>query len=397
MFAILIPAYEPDLRLAQLVAQLDSHLPGVPVFVVDDGSGAGYTDIFATVASMGAIVLPHSENRGKGVALRTGFAEIHRRLPGHAVVTADCDGQHTVADILSVASALDGVPGDGRLMVLGCRAFTGSVPARSRFGNTVTRWAYRAATGRDIPDTQTGLRAFSSTALDWALSVPGDRFEYEFQLLLRASEAGVELSTVPIETVYTDGNSSSHFRPLRDSARVCAPLLRFAGSGLLAFAVDTVSLLALHGLTGSLLPSVVGARLISSSVNFAVNRRVVFHRGREVPVRTAALRYAGLAIILLAANYGLLTILTGVGLPLLAAKILTEATLFIASYAMQRSVVFTPEDAAWNGATGLVDRATLSQESDALAAQLNGRTASSQSVRQQRRVAPVQATRGLSQ
>ncbi|MDF1488896.1 bifunctional glycosyltransferase family 2/GtrA family protein [Tessaracoccus caeni] len=343
MFVILIPAYEPDSRLVTLVGELSLRLPHTPIMIVDDGSGPAYAPIFDAAARVGASVLAHTENRGKGAALRTGFAAIASVWPGAAVVTADCDGQHTAADIVAVAAALEDAPEDDRVVVLGCRAFAGEVPARSRLGNTVTRWAYRAATGQDIPDTQTGLRALSPAAMDWAQTLPGDRFEYEFQMLLRAPESGVRLATVPIETIYTDGNSSSHFRPLRDSARIYAPLLRFAGSGLLAFGVDTVALLVLNALTGHLLASVVGARLISASVNFVVNRSVVFGHGREVPARTAALRYGGLAVILLAANYGLLSALTGIGIPLIVAKIATEAALFIASYAMQRSVVFSPE------------------------------------------------------
>lgn len=341
MFAILIPAYEPDTRLPQLIAQLEALLPDTPVVVVDDGSGPTYATIFATVTSMNATVLAHSSNRGKGAALRTGFAYIAQELPGMAVVTADCDGQHTASDIVAVASALEKYD-DERVLVLGCRSFTGKVPLRSRVGNTLTRWIFRAATGRTIVDTQTGLRALSSTCIDWALGLPGDRFEYEFHMLLEVRDAHIELVTVPIRTIYDDANSSSHFRPLRDSARIYTPLLKFAGSGLLSFGIDAAMLLALYAMTDQLLFSVVTARLISASANFAVNRHTVFPRGREVPVRIAALRYGGLAVILLAANYGFLTVLTDIGLSLLVAKILTETALFIASYAMQRSVVFVP-------------------------------------------------------
>ncbi len=340
MFAILIPAYEPDERLVELVADL----PQAPVLVVDDGSGPAYQQIFAAVAARGATVLTHASNRGKGAALRTGFAHTSAQFPGYAVVTADCDGQHAAADVATVAAAVE--EHEGRVLVLGCRAFTGEVPARSRFGNTATRWVFRAVAMRDIPDTQTGLRGLSADTLEWACSLPGDRFEYEFRMLLEAGRAEIDIVSVPSQTIYTDGNASSHFRPLRDSARIYASLPKFAASGLLAFGIDTIALLALYAVTGQLLLSVVGARLISASVNFAVNRRLVFRRGREVSVRTAALRYGGLAVILLAANYGLLDALTGVGISLLAAKIVTEATLFIASYAMQHSLVFMPDSAA---------------------------------------------------
>ncbi|QXT63673.1 bifunctional glycosyltransferase family 2/GtrA family protein [Tessaracoccus palaemonis] len=360
MFAVLIPAYEPDLRLVALVTQLDAALPDVPVVIVDDGSGPDYCDVFAAAAASGAVILTHEHNRGKGAALRTGFADIVTRLPGFGVVTADCDGQHTPTDIARVAARLDTLPPGQRCVVLGCREFTGAVPARSRFGNSVTRALFRSVTRQDVPDTQTGLRAFPAITLPWALGIQGDRFDYEFRMLLLARQSGISLVTMPIETVYTDGNASSHFRPLVDSLRIYAPLARFAGSSLLAFAVDTGVLLLLNWFTGRLLLAVVGARLVSAGVNFAVNRRLVFRRGREVPLRSATLRYLSLAALLLAANYGVLTALTDAGTPLLLAKVATEAALFLASYSIQRTVVFDPLSGSHNSRGQMLAR-TASQ------------------------------------
>jgi len=263
----------------------------------------------------------HSRNRGKGAALRTGFAEIVRRWPSAAVVTADADGQHTPDDIRRVAAAVDPAhDGDGgngvATIVLGARTFTGgAVPARSRVGNVITRGLFRLATGQRLSDTQTGLRGYPAAALPWLQALRGDRFEYEFALLLKAREAGIALSEVPIATVYLDGNASSHFRPLRDSARVYAPLLRFAASALLAFAVDTLALLLFQALTGWLLFSVVAARVVSASLNFAVNRSLVFGARRSVPLRTAAARYVSLAGLLLTASFGMLTALSDLGIP----------------------------------------------------------------------------------
>ena len=118
------------------------------------------------------------------------------------------------------------------------------------------------------------------------------------------------IDTVDIATIYLDDNESSHFRPLADSIRIYARLLRFSLSSLAAFAVDTVALLLLVAVTGSLLLSVVGARTISSSVNFLTNRRLVFEHGRQRPVGRAAALYFGLVAVLLALNYLLLVALS---------------------------------------------------------------------------------------
>lgn len=335
--AVVVPAYQPDARLVALVDALRAAVPGLPVVVVDDGSDRRCGGVFRAVRALGAVVLTVPVNRGKGHALRTGVRWVHDRLPGHGVVCADADGQHTVVDVLRVGARSQAEPD---AVVLGARRFTGDVPLRSRVGNTATRWAFAATTGTRVRDTQTGLRAYGPGLLDNLLAARGDRYEYELRALLDATRAGRRIVEVDVATVYLDDNASSHFRPVADSLRVWAPLLRFAASSLGSAAVDVVALLALHALTGSLLAAVVGARLLSAGVNFSVNRRLVFAGGRDVPLRAAVVRYAALAVVLLAASYGLLALLTGLGLPLLAAKVGTDVALVATSYEVQRRVVF---------------------------------------------------------
>jgi len=331
---VLIPAYEPDLRLVHLVRSLPEAVAVDTVLVVDDGSGPTYDEVFAQAADAGAVVLRHPRNRGKGYALRAGFAWVADHRPDHPVVCADCDGQHSPADIGRVADHI--AP---RTMLLGGRRFTGDVPLRSRLGNAVTRRVFGLATGLSVHDTQTGLRGYPPGLLGWLGSVPGDRFEYEFNLLLEARTAGVEVCEIPIETIYLNRNASSHFRPVQDSVRVLAPLLRFGGSSLASAAVDFAALLALHALTGQLLVSVVAARVLSAGVNFGLNRALVF-RDRGAARRSLP-RYVALAGALLTANYLLLALLTSVaGWALAPAKVVVEASLFVASYLAQRRAVF---------------------------------------------------------
>lgn len=220
---VLIPSYEPDQRLVDVVAELRRQAPGWQIVVVDDGSSTRYAPVFTLTAALGATVLTHPTNRGKGAALKTGFAWVLENASGQTVVCADSDGQHLVTDIVRVASAVR-----EKAMVLGGRRFTGKVPARSRFGNAVTRHVFRALTGVQVYDTQTGLRAYPPELLDWLLTVPGDRFEYEFQALLRARTAGIRIVEVEIATVYEVEARSSHFRAVRDSVRIYAPLLGHA-------------------------------------------------------------------------------------------------------------------------------------------------------------------------
>ena len=209
---ILIPAYQPDDKLVALVARLRAAF--AHVVVVDDGSTEGRA-VFDAIRAQVDAVLVHAVNRGKGAALKTGFAWIRANQSGtKGVVTADADGQHTVADITRVAEAVAEHPGG---LVLGVRRFNGHVPFRSRFGNYWTMGFFWLITGLAVKDTQTGLRGIPRDLLDRVANLPGDRYEYEMRMLVDARLHPQKPRQIPIETVYLDGNKSSHFRPLRDT------------------------------------------------------------------------------------------------------------------------------------------------------------------------------------
>jgi glycosyltransferase involved in cell wall biosynthesis len=220
----LLPVYEPGLGLLTTVTSLRDAAPETGIVVVDDGSGPASAQVLRDAEGLGCTVLRHGTNLGKGAALKTGFRHVAAARPGHAVVCADPDGQHRVADILRVA---DHVAVSGT-MVLGVRRFEGRVPLRSRFGNTVTRVLFRAATGRPVQDTQTGLRGYPADLLGWLCEIPGERFEYEMNVLLHAARAGRPIAETVITTTYIGDNGTSHFGSVADSARVYRPLLRFA-------------------------------------------------------------------------------------------------------------------------------------------------------------------------
>lgn len=331
---VLVPAYKPDERLAVLVARLCGARRDCAVLVVDDGSGPQYAPFFSAARARGAEVVSSPVNRGKGQALRTGLAHAAATWPDADVVCADADGQHTPSDIEAVAARVR----ETGHMTLGVRRFTGPVPLRSRIGNDVTALLFRGATGWRLGDTQTGLRGYPAGQLAWLQEVPGDRYEYELSALLRAHELGMAVEQVEIATVYEPGNTSSHFRPVQDSARIYAPLLRFMGASLASFGIDWLGVMVIFPMTGSLLAAVVGARLVSGTANFFMNRRV-FRAQRGTVARTAV-RYAVLAVSLLAASYLMLKALTAVGIPLGIAKVLGDGAIYVASYVAQRRLVF---------------------------------------------------------
>ncbi|MNB69888.1 Undecaprenyl-phosphate mannosyltransferase [compost metagenome] len=337
MTTVLIPAYEPDRRLLSLI----HHLKAADIFrivIVDDGSGEAYRDIFKSAREAGCTVLAHDTNLGKGRALKTGFRFLIDTGEAGSIVCADSDGQHLPDDIKKIADAVEGRRNE---IVLGSRHFTGQVPLRSRFGNSATRMVYALSTGQRIQDTQTGLRGFPAEMLDWLCRIPGERFEYEMNMLLRAKGDGYRLHEIPIDTVYLENNKSSHFRPIADSVKVYGPILKFCSSSVLSAVLDIVMLLLLQSMTGHLLFSVIGARLCSSVFNYLLNRRYVFSSKPKSAFISSAPKYFALVVLILLLNYGLLHVLSvSLGFPLLIAKLLTEGFLFAFSYWSQRKFVF---------------------------------------------------------
>ena len=126
---IVIPAYQPNKLLPDYVRAL-RNVTDSPIIVVDDGSDPACRPWFEqSEAVPGVTLLRHEQNRGKGAALKTAFIWIRRELPQTTcVVTADCDGQHSVEDVMRVIEACHANPG---ALVLGCRTFgPPAVPAR---------------------------------------------------------------------------------------------------------------------------------------------------------------------------------------------------------------------------------------------------------------------------
>ena len=225
-----IPAYEPTAELAPFIRALRPAFRHV--LVVDDGSRHA-TDCFEQVRQIqGVTVVTHPENRGKGAALKTAFAEILRRFPdATGAITVDADGQHRAEDVLKVADSLSRNPGR---ISLGVRTFGPDTPWRSRLGNLWTCGEFFLLTGAAIRDTQTGLRGLPTSLLPKLLDIPGDRYEYEIRMLTAAVLSAQKPLQVPIATVYSDGNRSSHFRPLADTWRTQAALFSSAIAGRFA-------------------------------------------------------------------------------------------------------------------------------------------------------------------
>ena len=330
---VLIPAYCPDKKLIALVNTL--HEMDFSIVVVNDGSKAEHKDIFETVGKYAA-VLTHEKNRGKGAALKTGLEYIKQTFSiPYIIVTADADGQHLPEDILLVCEKAESKIGS---LILGSRIIDRNAPLRSRIGNGITRLIFRISTGTAIYDTQTGLRAFSNGLTDYMLSIDGERYEYEMNVLLNLKKNNINAEEIPIKTVYFDNNSSSHFNPIKDSFKIYREILKFSASSLLSFVIDYGLFCILMSLTGMTVISNVTARIISAGVNFSLNRNFVF--GSRENIFKSAVKYFLLAVVILIFNTCILKLLIAVGTPYMLAKIITETLMFFFSWTVQKLFIF---------------------------------------------------------
>jgi glycosyltransferase involved in cell wall biosynthesis len=230
---VVIPAYQPGPELEKLVKAILSD-GGTEVIIVDDGSSREQAAVFPALARLpGVHLLRHEANKGKGQALKTAFNYFLTGFPeaSPGIVTADADGQHLPGDIASVSRCLSE---NGDALCLGTRRFKGVVPAKSLFGNTLTRLVFRVFSGRAVSDTQTGLRGIPRAFLPDLIKVRAGGYAFELEMLLMAVRSGMKITEVPIETVYMKGNAHSHFSPLLDSLRIYSVFLQFAAASLRA-------------------------------------------------------------------------------------------------------------------------------------------------------------------
>ena len=342
---VVLPSLNPDHKLMQVVEALVKggfHR----ILLVNDGSDPAHMAPFEEAARYPQCVLlrPY-KNLGKRRALKTAFNYFLCHPDGDVgVVTVDGDNQHHIDDIIACARLLEEHPDS---LILGCRDFSGpDVPPRSRVGNRSASFLFKALAGLSISDTQTGLRAIPARWVEAFVDLYGERFEYETNMLLEIPRLEIPYREQPIRTIYLDENAGSHFRPVRDTLKICRLLLKFLAASTASFLVDILAfgllevLLAPWDLARRILFATAGARILSSFFNYTLNRKAVFrHKGA---VGGSLSRYYLLCVLQAAASYGGVYLLTWLfhGQHSVAWKVLVDGLLFLLSFQIQREWVF---------------------------------------------------------
>lgn len=336
---ILIPSYEPDEKLVKLIEKLLQIRPLQKIVVLDDGSEPEVAQLVALHSlSDRCDVVKHAVNLGKGRALKDGFNYIANKYPHvRGIVTADSDGQHQAEDIYKVADAV--LKNKGQI-VLGCRDFSASnIPLRSRFGNQLTYTIFRIFTGLAVKDTQTGLRGIPLDIAKKFMTVPGERFEYEMNMLMECSDKDIGIVCEPIDTIYIENNASSHFNPVVDSIKIYFVLFKYIFSSVFSAAIDIlVFAIAMASGTNKSTAMVLG-RVASSTTNFLINRDIVFKK--DVSLIKSFVKYVLLVMISGYLAYSLMGVIEKyLMINVYFAKIVAETLLFFINFFVQKHLIF---------------------------------------------------------
>lgn len=207
-YLIIIPAYNASGSIRELLQAIKTEHPGIDILVVDDGST---DDTLSVTQSVGTECLSFPENRGKGAALRAGFAHAIK-ASYEAVLTLDADLQHDPAEIGNLLTAYRGQ----RSLVLGVRRKEGAMPWQRRLSNSLVSCFSSALAGRWLRDAQCGFRLIPTELLS-KIPLHGDRYELEPELVIKAARIGYPIAEARVKTIYNRNRSA--IRPFFDTLR----------------------------------------------------------------------------------------------------------------------------------------------------------------------------------
>lgn len=339
---LVIPSLEPNENFIILLKDMKQKIKDInmEIVVVNDGSGKQYDEIFNEIKINDIQVLEHFINLGKGRALKTAFNHILNEDPNLSnIVTADSDGQHSIEDIISCLKMAEENP---NTLILGVREFKNTketkVPFRSNFGNKLTNIIFKYLLGLNISDTQTGLRAFGKKQAVDFLKVKGERFDYETNMLIDNRNLGYSFKENTIKTIYIENNETSHFNPIRDSIEIYSLFFKYIIVSILSFLTDIFLFKIFLIFKNSILLSTIIARIISSILNYILNRNKVFKSYNK----TSFFKYYTLVFIQMFISGISVSLLNNILInkSILTLKIIVDIIIFIVNYYIQREWVF---------------------------------------------------------
>ncbi len=215
---IVIPAFNEEKNIGNLLKKVSSVFSLKNVLVVDDGS-KDKTSLIAKKS--GTKVLSLRSNQGKGLALRAGF-DFTIKNGYDAVITMDGDGQHDPGEI---PRFLEKFRESGADLIVGTRKHNLSdMPFLRFFANNTSSLVTSILSGVRIHDSQSGFRIIKKKLLK-EINLMTNRFQMETEIIIKAARAGFSIKELPICTIYFE-KFKSHINPFIDTPRFIKLVMR---------------------------------------------------------------------------------------------------------------------------------------------------------------------------
>jgi len=210
---VIIPTYNNAGTLGE-VLRLVLEYTG-RVIVVNDGATDDTAQILAQFPQVHKV--EYSRNKGKGFALRKGFAFAAECGYDYAI-TIDSDGQHYASDI---PLFLEKLATEKAAIIIGARNLNEeNMPGKNTFANKFSNFWFWAETGIKAPDTQSGFRLYPVYLMKDIVFL-GTKYEFEVEVLVRCAWKGINIRWVPVQVYYPPpAERISHFRPGPDFTRI---------------------------------------------------------------------------------------------------------------------------------------------------------------------------------
>ncbi len=223
--SIIIPAYNPNEELENLVYELENN-NYTNIIIINDGSKKVNQKYFDFIEKKDNRIkyIENTKNEGKGKALKKGmeyYLKHNKNLKG--IILADADGQHSIKSINEIYKEF--LKED--IIILGNRSFRDkNVPFKSKIGNKTINWLITRKTNKNIKDSQTGLRAIPNKHIKEISKIKGNRFEYETNMIIYILQNYLQYKEVSIETIYINKNKHTNFKKIKDSINIISSIIK---------------------------------------------------------------------------------------------------------------------------------------------------------------------------